>query len=437
MSVHQYIGARYVPYYYENSLDPTSTEWEPNVHYEALTVVTLPNSHSYISKKDVPDTVGSPALNADYWLDTGSDNAYIQNLQDQIDQINLDLGDINNDITALENSVDEILHGGHKKIVFITDSYGTHAVTNFAQRTASILGLPATDWFLFAEGSSGFDHAGLAGHNFEQLLTVNMANVPDPAEITDVIFAGGANDIAYFQSDASLTSAINSALAYAASEFSNANIWTCFMGYYSLLAANFVGYYTSALTDYAKATLAAKHHFINAYDVLHNIYFRDDQTHPNENGNVALANVIVSALLGCDKPLVVSNFYNIDIDAPAGITISGTSKLGFKVDGDHGVVRINEYTLTGTITWTAGTNVQLGTYSMLLAPIISGLNQMYEIPLVVTHSGGTTVEMVRMNVIDSGTPNVAMLIANPFTSLTGVTSIKVPYNTFNIPLCDM
>lgn len=107
MSVHQYIGARYVPYYYENSLDPTSTEWEPNVHYEALTVVTLPNNHSYISKKDVPDTIGSPALNAAYWLDTGSDNAYIQNLQDQIDIINnTDLPAIDGRLDALEEWVD-------------------------------------------------------------------------------------------------------------------------------------------------------------------------------------------------------------------------------------------------------------------------------------------------------------------------------------------
>lgn len=106
MSMHQYIGARYVPYYYENSLDPTSTEWEPNVNYEALTVVTLPNLHSYISKKRVPDTVGSPALNPEYWLDTGSDNAYIAQLQQ-------DLGDVatlnTTDKTSAVNAINEVL----------------------------------------------------------------------------------------------------------------------------------------------------------------------------------------------------------------------------------------------------------------------------------------------------------------------------------------
>lgn len=88
MAMHQYIGARYVPYYYENSLDPTSTEWEPNVTYEPLTVVTLPNLHSYISKKLVPDTIGSPASNPAYWLDTGYANAYIAQLQQDVSDIN-------------------------------------------------------------------------------------------------------------------------------------------------------------------------------------------------------------------------------------------------------------------------------------------------------------------------------------------------------------
>ena len=88
MAMHQYIGARYVPYYYENSLDPTSTEWEPNVNYEPLTVVTLPNLHSYISKKYVPASVGSPVDNPEYWLDSGYANAYIAQLQQEVNDIN-------------------------------------------------------------------------------------------------------------------------------------------------------------------------------------------------------------------------------------------------------------------------------------------------------------------------------------------------------------
>ena len=62
MSVRQYIGARYVTKIYENSLDPSSAEWEASINYEPLTMVTY-NYGSYLSKKEVPASVGNPADN--------------------------------------------------------------------------------------------------------------------------------------------------------------------------------------------------------------------------------------------------------------------------------------------------------------------------------------------------------------------------------------
>lgn len=83
MATRQYIGARYVPKFYTNSVDG-SAAWESNVVYEPLTYVTLTNGHMYISKKQVPATVGTPASNAEYWLDVGSYNGFIDDLQQQI-----------------------------------------------------------------------------------------------------------------------------------------------------------------------------------------------------------------------------------------------------------------------------------------------------------------------------------------------------------------
>lgn len=85
--VRQYIGARYTTKIYENSLDHSSAEWESGVIYEPLTLVTY-NSSSYISKKNVPATVGNPAANADYWTLTGAYNGQILQLQNQINDIN-------------------------------------------------------------------------------------------------------------------------------------------------------------------------------------------------------------------------------------------------------------------------------------------------------------------------------------------------------------
>ena len=86
MAVRQYIGARYVTKVYENSQDPSSAEWEAGVTYEPLTMVTY-NNGSYLSKKDVPGSIGNPASNSSYWVQTGFYNGQIANLQNQIDAI--------------------------------------------------------------------------------------------------------------------------------------------------------------------------------------------------------------------------------------------------------------------------------------------------------------------------------------------------------------
>ena len=86
----QYIGARYVPKFYENSLDPSSMEWESGHGYEALTVVTY-NSDTYTSKIPVPSNVGNPAGNPTYWAKTADFNAALVSLQNEITQIESNL----------------------------------------------------------------------------------------------------------------------------------------------------------------------------------------------------------------------------------------------------------------------------------------------------------------------------------------------------------
>ena len=90
MATRQYIGARYVPKFYVNSVDG-SAAWQSNVVYDPLMYVTLTNGHMYISKKQVPATVGTPAENPQYWLDVGSYNGFIDNLQQQINALVIDV----------------------------------------------------------------------------------------------------------------------------------------------------------------------------------------------------------------------------------------------------------------------------------------------------------------------------------------------------------
>lgn len=302
MSVHQYIGARYVPYYYENSLDPTSTEWEPNVHYEALTVVTLSNGHSYISKKDVPDTIGTPASNAEYWLDTGSDNAYIQNLQDQIDIIN------NTDLPAIDNRLDNLesqIGGGDGDILIVFDSYGTTAGNTPGDTTtipAVMQTLTSRNIRSVVASACGFVN-NLGGGTFESFTQTYLAGLTTAEKegITSVIVAAGRND--WIANKATLKSAVQSFYDMCKLELPNA----------SQLA---FGYIANGDDGRGLSTHSTK---IQQYDcymnfkeiceelqinwlsnvdcVLHNYtsYLSSDGEHPTESGKVELAYAILEA----------------------------------------------------------------------------------------------------------------------------------------------
>lgn len=80
MANKQYIGARYVPKFYEGS---NGNEWDSGVSYEPLTVVTYLND-SYTSKKPVPNTVGNPAHNSEYWAHTGAYNAQVEEYRQDV-----------------------------------------------------------------------------------------------------------------------------------------------------------------------------------------------------------------------------------------------------------------------------------------------------------------------------------------------------------------
>lgn len=89
----QYIGARYVPKFHENSVDPDSVEWDANVPYEPITVVSY-RGDSYTSKIPVPATVGNPADNPHYWARTGQFNAAIAALQEEMQAVKLRVTDL-------------------------------------------------------------------------------------------------------------------------------------------------------------------------------------------------------------------------------------------------------------------------------------------------------------------------------------------------------
>ena len=94
----QYIGARYVPKFYEGS---NGSQWESGVMYDPLTIVQH-NTNTYCSKKTVPSTIGQPNLNPEYWANIG----LLGDVTNILNQLQSDVSSLNDSVDDLDNRVD-------------------------------------------------------------------------------------------------------------------------------------------------------------------------------------------------------------------------------------------------------------------------------------------------------------------------------------------
>lgn len=114
MGTRQYIGARYVPMFFENSATGDST-WAANTRYEPLTNVTW-NGCTYTSKIVVPPAVGNPAENPHYWVLTSSSSERLENLEQAVAGLEDTVGDIGDSVDGIDarftNGILNLVNGG-------------------------------------------------------------------------------------------------------------------------------------------------------------------------------------------------------------------------------------------------------------------------------------------------------------------------------------
>lgn len=185
----QYVGARYVPKIYTNSVNPSSADWEANTTYEPLTIVTY-NGSSYTCRKEVPATVGNPAQNPLYWANTGNYNGQIAVLDSRI--------------SDLEDEITNITTG--RKFVLIGDSFGCGIIDETTPWTDGWIDYfanifpnkvfrydPSFDEQL--SGLSSFTSASQASFlNQLNYIYNNKMGTTSANEITDVVVLGGTNE---------------------------------------------------------------------------------------------------------------------------------------------------------------------------------------------------------------------------------------------------
>ena len=187
----QYIGARYVPKFYQGS---NGTEWDTNVGYDPLTVVTY-LSNSYTSKKAVPASIGNPMENPLYWASTGNYNAQVESYRQEV-QVLLTtnkyttpekfgaIGDgVTNDTKAVQDAINSGLPVLFSKtyLVCATGSPWYHAIT-----------IPSGA-YLFGDGTIKLEANNYSNYDILYMTGVSDVIIRDIKIIGDLETHGGAS----------------------------------------------------------------------------------------------------------------------------------------------------------------------------------------------------------------------------------------------------
>lgn len=297
----QYIGARYVPIFFENPNTGDST-WLSGVAYEGLTIVTFAGN-SYTSKKPVPAGIGAPNANPEYWVSTGNYNAQIQELRDEVGQLKQE--------TNAELETKEVVFS-ERRYLFVGDSYAKLSPTNWVGVLVNTLQIPSGKYHDLSVSGTGFTSGanGADGNGFlTQLQTAVQAGY-DAEDITDIVVVGGINDSKYSTGEtaiASLQPAISDFCVYAHEHFPKAKIWIAYAGFASdtssvlsgrdILKRHIAQWMYSQAHSNSNAGIVVN---IDAWKILaqNKDYMGNDLLHPSEYGSTDLGNQLSHWLSG-------------------------------------------------------------------------------------------------------------------------------------------
>lgn len=357
----QYVGARYVPKFYENSQNPLSCEWEANVNYEALTVVVY-MSDTYTSKKRVPLTVGNPRDNGEYWALTGEFNAQLEQYREEVLAVEAEvakIGDLD-DLETLEKddlvkAINSTLSSQRKFAIF-SDSYGQ---TNFgvAPYTTHLVNLVSHattgGWYTFAESGAGIKRAGSLGYNANSLITAHLSDIPNKDEITDVVLAFGINDRVQDLTD--LHSYFTTTNTTIKTNFPNARIWLAWLGNQLKKSdSEYTGYLNCIRRYEEEATTLGWLWCEGVQYIMHDVQNvktdSDDYIHPSVAGSTRLAYGLAQILNGNAYKYFMRYETTLKTLADTSITVHQT------IDGNMTNTWVSEFYNSGSFADIMGSN---------------------------------------------------------------------------------
>lgn len=223
----------------------------------------------------------------------------------------------NNLVTAI-NEVYGMAYKLPRRVIVIADSYGTTGYNPhpFTELLQTELGLSASDYYAYSEGSLGLVQTGSSGHTALTLLQAYENTITSHNTITDVVMTVGLND--YNQTAEDIATAFNTLITYLKSTYPNATIHWAFIGNsYSMTFnayKNLYACYSSLVNNSGDARWAK-----NTEYIMHNrLNMQADAVHPNATGSAVLASALAQYLITGSFNYSVTNTATITAGASTG-----------------------------------------------------------------------------------------------------------------------
>ena len=373
----QYIGARYVPLFFNNP-DGTN-EWVQGISYEPLTIVTYLGS-SFTSRKQVPSGVGSPNLNAEYWAETGNYNAQVEEYRKEV--------------TELSNKTYNLTN---KNIIVVSDSYGTGGTQSgttyktFIEYAKDFTGL---NIYNLSESGAGFANTGDSGHNFKSLL-LTLDDDVDKNTITDIYVLGGYNDRTYL--GPAILQGIKEFKLQANNLYPNARVFCGFIAW-SRIYTDYDSLFKTKIA-YETCTSLGVPYLINIETTMHDLSrFDSDNIHPNEYGNQGLAEQLVNAIY--TNNCIEADYTNIDLTITPYLDIVYNHGFTERLKGNNiffgSTTRLNVTNMIGanTITCDGNNPIKIGALPKTSGYFIGNKTCVTSVPGVIILENSDTVPAV-------------------------------------------
>ena len=279
-------------------------------------------------------------------------------------------GNINNRLDTIES----------ERTIFVGDSYGAGVtnesevfITSWIDYMIQKMHLTTGNYYKIATPGAGFIRQGSSTNmNFLQSLQAEINNIINKDTIKNIIVCGGYNDNTYQLSN--IQNAITTFVNYCKTQFPNATIYIGCIAYRygnsSSDASTKLNIQNAVYNAYANCTPSSENR-TNDYIYLHGVenilktsvknYMYENNAHPTEDGQKALANGIYQAF----KKGICENYANNSGTITPVNSGTSSGELYFTYNNDNFMISLNNLTFN----WTQENNMSLNNGGTKLADV--------------------------------------------------------------------